>query len=157
MFMLAGYLVESLTGRPWEDAVRARVFEPLGMDQQQLLGLDSQKSDDFARPYDEQEDKVRAIPFRDITSVGPAGSINSSVADMARWVAVHTHGGKIAGKPIISPAVLADMHTPQMTDRPAAARQGDLARLYGLGWRVRHLSRPSPRPARRGYRRLHRQ
>ena len=68
--------------------------------------LDSQKSDDFARPYDEQEGKVRAIPFRDITSVGPAGSINSSVAEMARWVAVHTHGGKIEGKSIISPAVL---------------------------------------------------
>ncbi len=37
MFMLAGYLIEKIDGRPWEEAVRKRIFEPLGMDRQQLL------------------------------------------------------------------------------------------------------------------------
>ena len=31
MFMTAGYLVDRLTGQPWEEAVRQRIFEPLGM------------------------------------------------------------------------------------------------------------------------------
>ena len=60
MFMLAGYLIEKVDSRPWEDAVRARIFRPLGMDSSNFSVLESQKSDDFARPYDEQEGKVRA-------------------------------------------------------------------------------------------------
>ena len=79
MFMTAGYLVERLTGQSWEDAVRARIFTPLGMTGSNFSVKDSQKAADFARPYDERDDKVVAIPFRDISTIGPAGSINSSV------------------------------------------------------------------------------
>ena len=152
MFMVAGYLVETVDGRPWEEAVRARIFRPLGMDSSNFSVLDSQKADDFARPYDEQEGKVRVIPFRDITNVGPAGSINSNVADMARWVAVHTHGGKLGGKTIISPAVLDDLHTPQIPtgsgygrprrtgrrSRPARTRMGWMIDTYRGHRRVHH-------------------
>jgi CubicO group peptidase (beta-lactamase class C family) len=136
MFMLAGHLVETIDGRPWEDAVRARIFRPLGMDSSNFSVLDSQKSDDFARPYDEQEGKVRVIPFRDITSVGPAGSINSSVGEMARWVAVHTHGGKLDGKAIISPAVLNELHTPQMTLGQPSTKKEISPASYAMGWMV---------------------
>ncbi len=146
MFMLAGYLIEKVDSRPWEDAVRARILRPLGMDSSNFSVLGSQESDDFARPYDEQEGKVRAIPFRDITSVGPAGSINSSVADMARWVAVHTHDGQLDGKAIISPAVLNDLHTPQMTlGQPSSKREISPA-SYAMGWMVDTY---------RGHRRVH--
>ncbi len=146
MFMLAGYLVEKVDGRPWDEAVRARIFQPIGMDSSNFSVLDSQKADDFARPYDEQEGTVRVIPFRDITSVGPAGSINSSVADMARWVAVHTHGGRIDGKTIISPAVLNDLHTPQMTLGQPSSKKEISPASYAMGWMVNTY---------RGHRRVH--
>ena len=68
MFMTAGYLVERLTGQSWEDAVRARIFTPLGMTGSNFSVSDSQKAADFARPYDERDDKVVAIPFRDISN-----------------------------------------------------------------------------------------
>jgi CubicO group peptidase (beta-lactamase class C family) len=134
MFMLAGYLVETVDGRPWEDAVRQRIFVPLGMTSSNFSVLDSQKTDDFARPYDEQEGKVRVIPFRDISNAGPAGSINASVADMARWVAVHTQRGKHDGKSIISPAVLDELHTPQMTIGVPSEKTEISAASYALGW-----------------------
>ena len=146
MFMLAGYLVETIDGRPWEEAVRKRIFEPLGMTASNFSVLDSQKSDDFARPYDEQEGKVRVIPFRDISNVGPAGSINSSVAEMARWVAVHTHGGKLDGKSIISPSVLTELHTPQMTTGQPSEKKEISPGAYALGWAVDTY---------RGHRRVH--
>jgi CubicO group peptidase (beta-lactamase class C family) len=151
MFMLAGFLVEKIDGRPWEEAVRARVFRPLGMDSSNFSVLDSQKSDDFARPYDEQEGKVRVIPFRDITAVGPAGSINSSVAEMARWIAVHTHGGKLGNKTIISTAVLDDLHAPQIPTgsgygRAATHRKEISPASYASGWATDTY---------RGHRRVH--
>ncbi len=146
MFVLAGYLVETIDGRPWEEAVRKRIFEPLGMTASNFSVRDSQKADDFARPYDELEGKVRVIPFRDISNVGPAGSINSSVAEMARWVAVHTHGGKLDGKSIISPAVLAELHTPQMTTGQPSDKKEISPGAYALGWSVNTY---------RGHRRVH--
>jgi CubicO group peptidase (beta-lactamase class C family) len=112
MFMAAGYVVDSLTGMPWEEAVRKRIFEPLEMTGSNFSVKDSQKSSDFARPYEDRDDHIVPIPFRDITNAGPAGSINSNVTDMARWLIVNSQKGKIAGKQIISPAVLADIHTP---------------------------------------------
>ncbi len=146
MFMLAGHLVETVDGRPWEEAVRARIFGPLGMNSSNFSVLDSQKARDFARPYDEQEGKVRVIPFRDITNVGPAGSINSSVAEMARWVAVHTHGGKLDGKAIISAAVLDDLHTPQMSIGQPSAKKEISPASYAMGWMTDTY---------RGHRRVH--
>ena len=81
-------------------------------------------------------DSITLIPFRDITNAGPAGSINSSVTDMARWLIVNSQKGKIAGRQIISPTVLADIHSPHMTtgtpqERPEIGPAG-----YGLGWGV---------------------
>ncbi len=136
MFMTAGYLVDYLTGMPWEDAVRKRIFEPLEMTGANFSVKDSQKTADFAKPYDDRDDRIVEIPFRDITNAGPAGSINASVTDMARWLVVNSQKGKFAGRQILSPRVLAEIQTPHMTtgtpqDRPEIGPAG-----YGLGWGV---------------------
>jgi CubicO group peptidase (beta-lactamase class C family) len=136
MFMTAGYLVERVTSKSWEDTVSLRIFEPLGMTGSNFSVKESQKAADFAKPYEDRDDKVVEVPFRDITNAGPAGSINSNVEDMSRWLMVHTQKGKIDGKQVISAAVLADIHSPHMTtgalqQRPEIAPAG-----YGLGWGV---------------------
>jgi CubicO group peptidase (beta-lactamase class C family) len=136
MFMVVGYLIETIDGRPWEEAVRARIFQPLGMGSSNFSVRDSQKADDHATPYIEQESKVRAIPFHDVSNVGPAGSINSNVMDMARWMAVHTQGGKFRGKSIISPSILAELHRPQMTMGLPSAKKDISPTSYALGWMV---------------------
>jgi CubicO group peptidase (beta-lactamase class C family) len=136
MFVVAGYLIETIEGRPWEEAVRARIFQPLGMSSSNFSVRVSERADDHATPYDEQEGKIRAIPFRDITNVGPAGSINSNVTDMARWVTAHTHGGKLGGKSIISPSLLAELHSPQMTTGRPSPKKEISPSSYALGWVV---------------------
>lgn len=75
---------------------------------------DSQQADDFSLPYEEREDVVRKIPFCDIRTVGPAGSINSSIDEMVQWVKVHLAGGKVGDRQLIDKATLADLHSPQM-------------------------------------------
>jgi CubicO group peptidase (beta-lactamase class C family) len=136
MFMVAGYMIETIDRRPWEEAVRARIFQPLGMGASNFSVRDSQKADDHATPYDDHAGKVRAIPFLDITNVGACGAINSNVTDMARWMVVHTQRGKLGGKSIISPWMLAELHTPQTTmDRPSDKKEIS-APSYALGWMV---------------------
>ena len=53
---------------------------------------------------------------------------------MARWVAVQTHGGKIDGKSIISPPVLAEIHTPHMTTGVPSGTKEISPAGYALGW-----------------------
>src|SRR5262249_25610712 len=59
-----------------------------------------------------------------------------NVTDMARWVAVHTQGGRLDGKSIISPSVLAELHTPQMTMGRPSPRKEISPASYALGWMV---------------------
>ncbi len=75
MFLTAGYLTEVITGKTWEEAVRARVFDPLGMKRSNFSVTDMQKDSDFAQPYGKKESKIEKLPFRPITNLAPAGSI----------------------------------------------------------------------------------
>ncbi|HEX4963256.1 MAG TPA: serine hydrolase [Thermoanaerobaculia bacterium] len=138
MFLTAGYLVEVVTGKSWEDNVRERIFQPLGMTHSNFSVAESQKAADFALPYREDDDteKVNKIPFRNIDLIGPAGSINSSANDMTKWLKIHLSGGKLAGKQIIGAATLEDLHAPHMVIGAPAERPEITPASYALGWVV---------------------
>ncbi|MBM3297809.1 MAG: beta-lactamase family protein, partial [Candidatus Aminicenantes bacterium] len=106
MFLTAGYLVETLTGKSWEDSIRDVVFAPLGMGRSNFSVEDSKKDADHALPYVFRDKKIAVIPFRNIDVVGPAGSINSSVNEMSRWLLVHLGGGRIDGRAVLNAQTL---------------------------------------------------
>jgi CubicO group peptidase (beta-lactamase class C family) len=117
MFMTAGILASEIAHAKWEDLVRKRIFEPLGMTSSNFSVRDSQKADDFAQPYEEIKEKIEKVPFRNIDEIGPAGAINSNVEDMIRYVQMHLEKGKYGEKgekKIISEATAARMQTAQM-------------------------------------------
>ena len=154
MFMTAGYLVDSLTGMPWEEAVRKRIFEPLEMTGSNFSVKDSQKTADFAKPYDDRDDQIVEIPFRDITNAGPAGSINSSVTDMARWLIVNSQKGKIGGRQIISRSGAGRHPHAAHDDRHAAGSPRDRSGGLWTGMGRRRLPRSPPGRSRRRNRRI---
>ena len=86
MFLTAGYLAGQLAGTSWEELVRARIFGPLGMTGSNFSVTDSQKSPDFAQPYATVKEETKKIPFRGIDEMAPAGSINSNIEDMTRYL-----------------------------------------------------------------------
>jgi CubicO group peptidase (beta-lactamase class C family) len=134
MFLTAGFLLEQLTGQKWEDAVRARVFAPLGMARSNFSVDESQKDADFALPYQEEKSVVKRIPFRNITTVGPAGAINSSANEMSRWVRIHLNKGKFGGKNLIEAATITDMHAPHMPTGAPQSIPEISSVIYGMGW-----------------------
>jgi len=134
MFLTAGYLLETLTGKTWEEAVHSLVFEPLGMKRSNFSVLDSQKDSDFALPYGYEEKAFKRLPFRDITTVGPAGSINSSVNEMTNWVAVHLAAGKFGGKELMSAQTVNDMHNPHMVMGAVSDTPLITSPDYAMGW-----------------------
>jgi CubicO group peptidase (beta-lactamase class C family) len=134
MYLTAGYLTEVLTGVSWEEAVRERLLEPLGMDRSNFDVAVSQADPDHALPYLEKEDKLVRIPFRSITVMGPAGSINSCASDLTRWMLMHLGEGAVDGRKILGAATVRELHTPQMTI-PAVPEEKDRSPMsYAFGW-----------------------
>ena len=134
MYLTAGYLTEVMTGKTWEDAVRERILSPLDMKRTNFSVDDSQKDPDFALGYGKRGDKVERLPFRMITNIGPAGSINSSVNEMAHWVTMHLNGGKYGERKIAEPATVSDMHTAYMVTGSVSTVPEITGGEYGLGW-----------------------
>ena len=136
MYLTAGYLVEAIVGQSWEEVVQGRIFDRLGMGGSNLSVTSSQQAADFARPYHEKDERVEEMPFREIDTVGPAGSINASVEDMAHWLLLHLNGGMHGGTRFISEGQVAQMHAPQMVI-PDDGRWAEVSLpSYGLGWFV---------------------
>ena len=137
MFMTAGYLAGQLDGTTWEEATRQRLFAPLGMDRSTFSVADSQKDADHALPYYENDDdQLVRLPFRPIDLIGPAGSVNSSVNEMATWLRFNLSGGEHEGEPLILSSTLADIHAPHMTLSPAGPESRISQNAYGMGWMV---------------------
>jgi len=136
MFMTAGYLVGQIAGTTWEEFTKERILKPLSMKGSNFSVEDSKKAADFALPYFKKEEKVIEIPFRNIDTVGPAGSINSSVADMANWVLLNLNKGKFGEKQIISEANLGEIHSPQMIASKILKYDELFYSMYGMGWSI---------------------
>ena len=136
MFMTAGYMVGKIAGTTWEKFVLDRIFGPLGMNDSNFSVEDSKKAPDFALPYMEKEDKVIEIPFRNIDTVGPAGSINSNVIDMADWLLLNLEKGKFGEKQIISEESLREIHSPQMISSKSYKYDESFYSTYGMGWGI---------------------
>ena len=131
MYAAAGYLIEEITHRTWEDAVRDRIFTPLGMSSSTFSVKDS--SQDLACAYEKRDDAVLRVPYRDIQNIGPAGSINSCLADLIPWVMLHLNDGVYKGHRLIQSSTLKDIHAPHMLLSPSEI-SGVETLGYGLGW-----------------------
>ena len=136
MFMTAGYLVGQVAGTTWEEFVRGRILTPLGMQSTNFSVTDSQKSADFASPYQNAKDVVKLIPFHNIDQIAPAGSINSNVEDMAHYLLFHLSKGKHGDERLLSESNANQMQTPQMVE-PSSERWKEVGLpSYGLAFGV---------------------
>jgi CubicO group peptidase (beta-lactamase class C family) len=139
MYLAAGVLIEEITGAPWEVFIQERLLGPLGMARTNLSVTASQADRDFARPYHKKSDSnvVEEVPFRNIDAVGPAGAINSSAADMARWLLLNLSKGRHGGARILSEAYLQQAFAPHAAMQAAPDDDPELGQTaYGLGWMI---------------------
>jgi len=136
MYLTAGVLIERVSGGSWEEFVRRKIFDPLGMNNSNFSVLASQKAADYSLPYGEEKGEVKEIPFRNIDEIGPAGSINSSVNEMANWLFLQLNKGKVGDKQIISEKSLLETQTPQIVAGGDLKYDESFYVSYGMGWAV---------------------
>jgi CubicO group peptidase (beta-lactamase class C family) len=110
-FALLGQLVEDVSGEPFAERLRSRLFEPLGMEQTDL-SRSSRVRDGLAIGYALKRGRMNAVKDREIV-VGPAGSVFSTTHDMALYAAALLGGGANPNGRVIGEESLEEMLTPQ--------------------------------------------
>lgn len=141
MFAVATQLVEQLTGLPWGEAVRQRIFDPLGMTHTYTRSL---AYEEVEQNYARARVGLRSlnIPVQTMLcdSTGGAGAISSNARDMLRWVTANLHQGSYAGGRLFSEDSDHELHGCQMPINEGEMFPYQLPEVtsssYGLGWFV---------------------
>ena len=137
MFMSQGLVIEKITGKSWEENIQERIFKPLGMNKTNVSVIEMEKSADRSLAYSSEKNKIKAIPYRNIDAIGPAGSINSCAKDMANWLLTWINDGKFNGKEIIPPSYRVQAISAQISPGgglPGAENPDLHMSGYGLAW-----------------------
>lgn len=123
-YAIAGAMLEQITGKPWEELMRDRLFRPLGM---QSAGFGAPGPKDQPLGHEGKQPPLRPKPVGpgddNPPAIGPAGTVHCSISDLVRYAAWHADAGR-GEKPLLKPDTFARLHRPAETDG------------YALGWSV---------------------
>ena len=122
---VAGYIVERVSGRPFDEYVNENIFKPLKMERSTLTQpLPTHLAGLMSNGYRLGSDEPQ--PFEMITGY-PAGSLSSSATDMAQFMIAHLQNGKLGDAQILKPETARLMHS-----RLFALDEGANAMCYGF-------------------------
>ncbi|MBO0823996.1 MAG: serine hydrolase [Actinobacteria bacterium] len=131
-FVLAGRVIEKLTGGTWDKAVRDRIFGPLGLEHTVTLPEEALLHRAAVGHVGEGTAEPSRAPVWTLPrSMGPAGLIGSTVADLLGFARMHLTGGTAPdGSRLLDASSAAAMTTLQ-ADLPDKHTLGD---SWGIGW-----------------------
>ncbi len=114
---LAGYIVQRVSGEPYNEYIQKHIFTPLRMTHSTFeQPLPASLAPMMASGYTNAgEDK--AHPFEYVVPA-PAGAATSSGIDMSRFMLAYLQGGNFDGGTILDPATIREMWTLQLAPAP---------------------------------------
>ncbi|MBK7628586.1 MAG: serine hydrolase [Bacteroidales bacterium] len=132
MFMIAGDIIEKVTGQTWSEFVDSRIYTPLGMVQTKPSNDEITKDQDIA--FGHINNKV--LDIYDFNAAKSAAAMYSSVDEMSLWTMMMLNSGKYKGKQIISTGSLTRILEPHTILGASASQKkhGINFYTYGLGW-----------------------
>ena len=108
----AGYIVERVSGMPFDEYVDKHILEPLGMTQTTShQPLPARYATHMSEGYEWKAGDYEPHKWEMITGAWPAGSVSSTATDMAKFMLAHLNGGEYSGRRILTPATTEKMHT----------------------------------------------
>jgi dipeptidyl aminopeptidase/acylaminoacyl peptidase/CubicO group peptidase (beta-lactamase class C family) len=129
-FVIAGRVIEKLTGMTWDQAVATRIIGPLGLTRAGTLPEEALLHR-AAVGHTGVSEPVRATVWALPRAMGPAGRVHASVADVLGFARMHLTGGLAPnGARVLGAASVAAMaaHQADLPDTDA------LGESWGLGW-----------------------
>ncbi len=136
MFMLQGVVAERITDKSWEENVKESIFKPLEMERSNISIEDMEQAENSALGYLEN---YKITDYYKIAGMSPAGSINSSVNDMSKWLITWLNDGKYNNKEILPQAYIEEAISSQNVagpNLPSVENPGLHIANYGFGWMI---------------------
>ncbi|MFI6903103.1 serine hydrolase domain-containing protein [Nonomuraea sp. NPDC050394] len=133
-YVVLGRLIEVLTGRTWDQALRERVFEPLGLERSMTLPEEALRFRAAMGHMGEPGRAPEPAPAWDMMprSAGPYGRVIVSAGDVVRFAKMHLDGGLApGGAPVLPAGAVAAMRRREADslDKWSVSADG-----WGLGW-----------------------
>jgi CubicO group peptidase (beta-lactamase class C family) len=136
MFIVAGKVIEKVSGKPWGEFVKERILTPLGMTRTATSIKDL--PDNAAFPHNESGGKLRVLPRGNVDGAAAAAGLNSSVNDLSKWIRLQLGRGKFEGKQIFSEQRSWEMWQPNImlpiSENAAKSNPTRHFNAYGMGW-----------------------
>ena len=122
-YAVAAAVLEQVTGRPYEDVIRERIFTPLAMRTSSFVLTPGDEAS-LARGYDSPSGGP--VPFSQIY-LRPAGNLHTSAAELGRFVQMLLNWGETSDVLVIDPEYLGNM------ERPRTSLSAKAGLIYGYG------------------------
>jgi CubicO group peptidase (beta-lactamase class C family) len=137
-YLVAGKVIENVSGQKWEQFIIDRIFKPLNMTRT-FSQLASVKENNQSKPHYYYNNAIRTITPSTPDKIGPAGSVYSCIDDISLWVQSMLDSSKYSGGRLLKTKTWVEMFKPQ-TIVPASQFYPTMQLIkpnwmtYGLGW-----------------------
>jgi CubicO group peptidase (beta-lactamase class C family) len=134
MYMTSGYLAGQIAKTSWEELVKNALFTPLRMKRSNFTVAAMQAEPNHAEAYElNLKREVVQVTHEPLDAMGPTGSINSSVDEMARYIRMMLAGGLFEGKQVLLEADVQSMMQPNMPSGRSLFSDVFGFQSYGMG------------------------
>ncbi len=136
MFITAGEVIRTVTGKPWNQYVKEQFFLPLGMSRT-ITSISDLDTKNAATPHKSSE-RNKPIPWVNWDNMGAAGGIISTSTDMANWLLMNLDNGQWGSEMLLAPEQQNKLWTPHnsfvISEASPQQIPGRNFNGYGLGW-----------------------
>jgi CubicO group peptidase (beta-lactamase class C family) len=96
LYLIAGEVIESVSGLTWEEFVAQRILKKVGMTTSGVHYSADANNGNIAGTHAKVEGVLRPVKPMESDNTNPAGGINSNAEDMAKWMLVLLNRGRLA-------------------------------------------------------------
>ena len=149
LYIAAGKIIASKSGKSWGETVREKILKPVGMSTTTTSLAENANVANQSNAHSKIDDRIAAVKSMPVPNGAGAVGINTNAEDMARWMMVLLDAGKLPGKDtagkdlrLFSEARSREMWSAQTPigipqPKPALAALKPNFRAYGLGFELK--------------------
>jgi len=143
LYLVAGELIEAVSGITWEEFVKKNILEKIGMEDTKVSPDEAFKTPNIARPHQMVEGRLMSVEPFTCSNSNPAGGITTSVTDMCKWLMVQLDSGRISAEQRLFKPQTTKQLWQIVTPMPIPNYQGELSSLkpnfygYALGFQLK--------------------